>query len=70
MTEQETSFAGGIGSLVCEILADNGRLVPVHRFASQDRQFISYGSRSWFHTQNDIDPQSILDTLAALGHRK
>lgn len=64
VTLEESSFVGGIGSIVCEILADKGSDVRVRRFAIQDRQFISYGSRGWFHAQNGLDVPSIVEALA------
>ena len=63
VTLEESSFVGGIGSIVCEILADKGSDVRVRRFAIHDRQFISYGSRGWFHAQNGVDVASVVEAL-------
>ena len=64
VTLEESSRVGGIGSIVSEILADKGSDVGLKRFASQDKQFISYGSRGWFHAQNNLDVASIVAALA------
>lgn len=64
ITLEESSYIGGLGSIVCEILADYGGDARVRRFASSDRQFISYGRREWFHGQNGLDITSVTNAIA------
>lgn len=40
------------------------REAKVRRLASKDIQFISYGTREWFHSQNSLDIASVVDTIS------
>ena len=64
ITVEESSYVGGLGSSVCEILADYGGDAKVRRFASDDKQFLSYGHREWFHTLNSLDITSVTNAIA------
>ena len=64
ITLEESSYVGGLGSSVCEILADYGGDAKVRRFASDDKQFLSYGHREWFHTLNSLDITSVTNAIA------
>lgn len=70
VTVEENAAAGGIGSLVAEIAADRRLDVRVTRIASQDRQFVAYGSREWFHALNGLDESSIVSRVAGLAGRR
>jgi len=63
VTLEESASTGGLGTIVCELLADHGRPIRVTRLASKDKQFVSYGRRSWFHGQNGIDRASVVNAI-------
>lgn len=59
VTVEENSITGGIGSLVSEVLADNGRTIPLKRIAIQDEHCFKYGDREWMHSLYGLDVDSI-----------
>ncbi len=63
-TIEENSAAGGFGSIVGELLADNKRLIPLRRLAVKDKQFLDYGDREWFQKQNGLDAESLVKEIA------
>ena len=60
VTVEENSIVGGVGTIVAEVLADNQMNIRLRRVAAQDKQFIQYGSREWFHATNRLDEASIV----------
>ena len=70
ITLEEHSINGGIGSIICEILADNGKRVPVKRFAIQDKDCFQYGDREWMYSYFGLDVgallSEIMDTLQTI----
>ena len=60
VTIEENSIVGGIGTIISEIIADNRKNVQIKRFAIQDKQFVCYGSREWFHSVNGLNIDAIL----------
>ncbi len=65
VTIEENSMIGGIGSIVAEMVADEQVNVNIRRLAVQDKQFIGYGSREWFHDRNHLDVNSLAERLAS-----
>lgn len=63
VTLEEHSLVGGLGSIVCEQVADHQRHVSVKRIGVKDRQFVEYGSREWFHTVNGLDVAAVVEAL-------
>lgn len=63
---EETAAAGGMGSMLAELVADHRLDAHVTRIASRDRQFVEYGSREWFHEANGLDEAAITTRVAAL----
>jgi len=62
-TLEEHSINGGIGSIVAEILADNGKIVPLKRIAIPDRYYFKYGGRGFLHSSCGLDGESVTRTL-------
>ena len=63
ITIEENSIIGGLGSLLAEEIVSKGSKAILKRLAVRDRQFLSYGSREWFHRENGIDVESIMKEL-------
>jgi transketolase len=61
VTIEESSIVGGLGSIMCELLGDHHRNIPVWRIAARDHQFLDYGSREWFHTINGLDVPNLVE---------
>lgn len=64
VTIEENSIVGGLGSIVCEILADNkdsAKDIRVTRIATRDKQFVCYGTREWFYTRCNLDVNSLVE---------
>lgn len=62
-TLEEHSFIGGLGSIVSEILADEGQATPIKRFALPDRFMYEYGSRDWLLAQDGLDTYNVTNTI-------
>ena len=69
VTIEENSIVSGIGSIVAETLMDHRHRAGLTRIAVPDRQFLSYGSREWFHQANHLDVSSLVDQIAAVAKR-
>jgi len=63
VTLEEHSIIGGLGSLVCEILADQGSTLPIKRLALPDTSLYKYGSREWLREQVGLGPKSIVERI-------
>jgi transketolase len=63
ITLEESSVSGGIGTVVAELIAESDAHTKLIRLGAEDRQFIQYGTREWFHTINGIDDESLAETL-------
>jgi len=59
VTLEEHCLSGGLGSILCESLADRSVRLPVTRLGIPDRQFLAYGNREWFHETNGLDVPGI-----------
>jgi len=62
-TLEEHSLIGGLGSIISEILADEGEPTPIKRFALPDRFTYKYGSRDWLLAQDGLDTHSVATTI-------
>jgi transketolase len=60
VTLEEHSIIGGLGSLVSEILSDQGTPKVTKRFGIPDRFVYRYGSREWMQSQVGLDDESIV----------
>ncbi|OGP68459.1 MAG: hypothetical protein A2031_01515 [Deltaproteobacteria bacterium RBG_19FT_COMBO_43_11] len=65
VTLEEQSIIGGIGSAVMEILVDHGTMVPVKRFALEDKYCERYGDREWMHKHYGLDDRTLLNNILA-----
>lgn len=63
LTLEEHSVVGGLGSLVCEILADHGRRIPTKRLALPDSFVYQYGDRDWLQGLAGLDLATALDGI-------
>lgn len=63
ITLEEHSIIGGIGSIVSEILVDNGKIMPVKKFAVADKYIDRYGDREWTWSAYGLDVSSIVNEI-------
>lgn len=63
ITLEEHSIIGGIGSAMCEILVDSGKVLPLKRIAIADKNCVGYGDREWMHSFYGLDVNSITKTI-------
>lgn len=63
VTLEEHSIVGGIGSIVCEVLADNRKALPIKRFAIEDKFCNGYGDREWMHKYYGLDMESVSGSI-------
>ena len=64
VTVEESSVQGGVGTAIAEIIADGNLGVSLIRVGAEDRQFIQYGTREWFHELNGLDAPALARTIA------
>ena len=63
ITIEEQHIDGGIGSQICEILAEENINVPIKRFGIKDKYCKSYGSRDWLRKFYEIDRDTIFKKI-------
>jgi transketolase len=61
---EEQTPIGGVGSIVCELLAEHGAGIPVRRFSLPDAPCYRYGSRDWLHRQFGLDAATVAGDIA------
>ena len=59
VTLEEHTILGGLGSIVCEILAGNGIHIPIKIFGIPDKYQCEVGSREWLRLLDGLDVASI-----------
>ncbi len=59
VTLEEHTVMGGLGSIVCETLADCGVSKPVKRFGIDDKSRSEIGSREWLRKLDGLDIPSV-----------
>jgi len=60
ITIEEQHIDGGIGSQICEVIADNGISIPLKRFGINDEYCKSFGDREWLRQYYKIDTNTII----------
>ena len=60
---EEHSVFGGLGSIICEIVAENGIAVPVKRIGLLDKFAAGYGTQKMVREQNSLDAKSIAEQI-------
>ncbi len=70
VTLEENSKIGGIGSIICEIVADYHLNIRVHRIALDDVLLEKYGERDWLLAQSGINKKSIIEKIKSLTIKK
>jgi len=63
VTLEEHLLAGGLGSIVAEIVADAGRAVPLKRIGIPDRYYYAYGGRENIQKICGLDQDQIRKTI-------
>ena len=63
VTIEENSKIGGIGSIICELIADYHLNTKIHRIALDDVLLEKYGEREWLMEQSGIDQKSLIKKL-------
>jgi transketolase len=63
VTLAEDLVTGGIGSVVAEVMADNGCTAPLKRLGTQDKYMFQYASRSCLHTHLGLDVSSVTENI-------
>ena len=59
VTLEENLISGGIGSLVAEVLADNGKTIPLKRLAIPDQYYYAYGGRKNLQSLCGLDVNNV-----------
>ncbi len=62
---EEQTPIGGVGSMVCELLAEASVGVPLRRFHLPDAPCYRYGSRAWLHQVFGLDETTLECQIAA-----
>lgn len=63
VTLEEHLLAGGLGSIIAEILLDNDKTIPLKRIGVQDKYYYAYGGRNHIQRLCGLDRDSIIKTL-------
>ncbi len=63
VTLEEHLLAGGLGSAVLEILADNDKSWPIKRLGIQDKYLYAYGGRKNIQSLCGLDTSSVTKTI-------
>jgi len=63
VTVEEHSIVGGIGSAICELVADQGISVNIRRFAIPIKNCEHFGDRQWMHHYYGLDIQTMADKI-------
>lgn len=65
VTLEEHTLPGGLGSVVCEILCDNGMSLPVKRIGCdfRDGYCYKYGGRENIQSLYGLDVDSVVETV-------
>jgi len=64
-TVEENTLIGGIGSMICEIIADNSLNVKLKRLALNDEQVLDFGDRDWLIEKSGLGKKKILNIIRA-----
>jgi len=59
VTLEEHVVNGGLGSIVSEIISDNGKTLALKRFAIPDKYFYAYGGRDHIQALCGLDADSV-----------
>lgn len=63
VTLEEGLIIGGLGSIVAEVLADNGRQLRLKRIGTPDQFCFRYGGREAVHTGLSLDADSVTRSI-------
>ncbi|MDQ7821501.1 MAG: transketolase C-terminal domain-containing protein [Candidatus Eremiobacteraeota bacterium] len=65
VTLEEHLLAGGLGSILAELMADSGILKPLVRVGIKDRYYYAYGGRNNIHGICGIDREAVVDKICS-----
>ena len=65
---EENTLAGGLGSMMCELLVDNSINTKLVRLALEDKQELQFGSRDWLISNGGLSDEVIRTTILDLLH--
>lgn len=57
---EEHAFAGGLGSMMAEMICDNQLCCRLHRCAIEEKNLYAYGTRGLLHEKNKLDCTSLM----------
>lgn len=60
---EEHSVYGGLGSILCENIAEAGLAIPVKRIGLSDTFAAGYGTQKQVRAQNKLDAKSVAETI-------
>lgn len=63
VTLEEHSIVGGIGSIISEILTDNGAALKLKRIGILEKICLGYGNRDWMHSFYGLDVDGINEQI-------
>ena len=63
VTLEENLLSGGIAGAIAEILANNGKALPLKRIAIPDQSCFKSGSRECLHSFLGLDVDSLTKTI-------
>jgi len=63
ITIEEHTLIGGIGSTVCEFLADEGVLIPIKRVGIKEERCDYYGDRDWYHSFYGLTVETVCSEI-------
>lgn len=65
---EENTLAGGLGSMMCELLVDNNLNTKLVRLALEDKQELEFGTRDWLISNGGLSTEIISTTILDLLH--
>lgn len=63
---EENTLAGGLGSMMCELLVDNSMNTKLVRLALEDKQELEFGTRDWLISNGGLSRERIKTTILDL----
>lgn len=59
VTLEEHLITGGLGSAISEVISDNGKMLPLKRFAIPDKYYYAYGGRDNIQRLCGLDADNV-----------
>ncbi len=68
-TVEEHSITGGLGAILCEVVAENALGIPVKRIGLNDMFAEGYGTQKMVRIQNELDAKNIATKIETIIHK-